>query len=264
MTWTQVAQYIVLIIAYLVPVIWLSMNQTGIPVPQAAYGYTLAKVTAKENQLLNDAKELEVREIFLQRSLEAKAKLSNVPAAMMADRALAKKRLDELRSTNASIRELRAAEIALTALPRDTAQATAAYTAAQVSYAARAQSPTPQAQAFAGETGADQDVARKNFLALVFCLMIGTAALPHILTRYYTTPTVREARESVSWSIFFIFCCTSPPLPWPCWQSLKSTRCPSTQPLTTCQSGLAGGARLTKRWSQPLMSTRTACCSLQN
>ena len=204
-TWTQVAQYIVLIIAYLVPVIWLSVKQTGIPAPQAVYGYTLEKVSAKEKQLLNDPKELEVREIFLARSQEARAKLNDVPAAMLADRAVAKKRLDELKSTNASIREIRAAETALTALPRDVAHARAAYTAAQVSYAARAQAATPHAQAFPGETSADQQVARKNFLALVFCLMIGTAALPHILTRYYTTPTVRAARESVSWSIFFIF-----------------------------------------------------------
>jgi cation/acetate symporter len=44
-----------------------------------------------------------------------------------------------------------------------------------------------------------------NFFALVFCLMVGTAALPHILMRYFTTPSVREARNSVAWSLFFIF-----------------------------------------------------------
>ena len=44
-----------------------------------------------------------------------------------------------------------------------------------------------------------------NFLALTFCLMVGTAGLPHILTRYYTTPSVRQARQSVAWSLFFIF-----------------------------------------------------------
>ncbi len=48
-------------------------------------------------------------------------------------------------------------------------------------------------------------VAKKNFLALVFCLMVGTAALPHILMRFYTTPSVKEARRSVFWSLFFIF-----------------------------------------------------------
>jgi cation/acetate symporter len=36
-------------------------------------------------------------------------------------------------------------------------------------------------------------------------MMIGTAALPHILMRYYTTPSVRQARQSVFWSLFFIF-----------------------------------------------------------
>ncbi len=35
--------------------------------------------------------------------------------------------------------------------------------------------------------------------------MVGTAALPHILMRYYTTPSVKEARSSVTWSLFFIF-----------------------------------------------------------
>jgi cation/acetate symporter len=36
-------------------------------------------------------------------------------------------------------------------------------------------------------------------------MMAGTASLPHILMRYFTTPTVRSARRSVSWSLFFIF-----------------------------------------------------------
>jgi cation/acetate symporter len=64
--------------------------------------------------------------------------------------------------------------------------------------------------AFAGDPNGDEKAqkayneSRRNFLALVFCLMVGTAALPHILMRYYTTPSVKEARESVTWSLFFI------------------------------------------------------------
>ena len=42
-TWTQVAQYIILIIAYMIPVVWLSVKQTGVPVPQAIYGYPAAR-----------------------------------------------------------------------------------------------------------------------------------------------------------------------------------------------------------------------------
>ncbi len=44
-----------------------------------------------------------------------------------------------------------------------------------------------------------------NFFALVFCLMVGTASLPHVLMRYFTTPSVREARSSVAWTLLFIF-----------------------------------------------------------
>ena len=40
-TWTQVAQYIILIMAYMMPVVWLSVKQTGVPMPQAIYGYQL-------------------------------------------------------------------------------------------------------------------------------------------------------------------------------------------------------------------------------
>jgi cation/acetate symporter len=62
------------------------------------------------------------------------------------------------------------------------------------------------------------DESRRNFLALIFCLMVGTAALPHILMRYYTTPSVKEAPQSVTWSLFFIFLLyfTAPAL-WRCW-----------------------------------------------
>ncbi|HLQ31126.1 MAG TPA: VC_2705 family sodium/solute symporter, partial [Chloroflexota bacterium] len=47
--------------------------------------------------------------------------------------------------------------------------------------------------------------ARLNFIGIVFCMMFGTAALPHILMRYYTTPSVQEARTSVFWSLVCIF-----------------------------------------------------------
>ena len=49
-TWTQVAQYIILIVAYMIPVVWLAVKQTGVPIPQAVYGYQLEKVTALESQ----------------------------------------------------------------------------------------------------------------------------------------------------------------------------------------------------------------------
>ena len=43
-----------------------------------------------------------------------------------------------------------------------------------------------------------------NFLALTLMLMLGTAGLPHVIMRFYTTPTVREVRTSAVWALFFI------------------------------------------------------------
>ncbi len=53
-TWTQVAQYIILIIAYMIPVVWLSVKITGIPIPQIVYGGVLERVTALEKKLTID------------------------------------------------------------------------------------------------------------------------------------------------------------------------------------------------------------------
>ncbi|MBT9171604.1 MAG: Cation/acetate symporter ActP [Actinobacteria bacterium] len=63
-TWTQVAQYIVLIVAYLVPSVALSYNITGNPVPFVSYGQVMAKNTEKEKAIFNDPKELEVKELY--------------------------------------------------------------------------------------------------------------------------------------------------------------------------------------------------------
>ena len=213
-TWTQVAQYIILIIAYMIPVVWLSVKQTGVPIPQAIYGYQLEKVTAKEAELIKDPKELEVRAIFKQRADAADAKLKNVPAAMAADKAAAEKTLADLKAANGSKAAIDAATRAVSALPATEAAARAKYTADRNANNARtaplAGMPRHAAQ-FAGDPNGDAkaqvayDTSRRNFLALIFCLMIGTAALPHILMRYYTTPSVKQARESVTWSLFFIF-----------------------------------------------------------
>ena len=117
-TWTQVAQYIVLIIAYLIPVVILSTQKTGIPLPQFVYGQILQEITTLER--------------------------------------------------------------------------TAAYIAPFVGEAK-------------GHTTPFWFRDPLNFFGLIFCLMVGTASLPHVIMRFFTTPSVREARKSVGWSLLFIF-----------------------------------------------------------
>lgn len=43
-----------------------------------------------------------------------------------------------------------------------------------------------------------------QWCALCFTLMVGTAGMPHVLSRFYTAPNIRDARWSVVWGIFFI------------------------------------------------------------
>lgn len=118
-TWTQVAQYIVLIIAYLVPIIILSTQKYGIPIPELTYGQAIQDITAREQQMLQTGL-----------------------------------------ATTAALK--------------------------------------PHVQPFLS-------YSPLNFFGIIFCMMVGTASLPHILMRYFTTPSVREARQSVAWSLFFIF-----------------------------------------------------------
>ena len=118
-TWTQVAQYIVLIIAYLLPVVIMSAQRTGIPIPQLMYGEALQNIAALEQGMIDTG---------------------------LATADTIQRHLQPFSSTDPL-----------------------------------------------------------NFFALIFCLMIGTASLPHVLMRYFTTPSVREARKSVGWSLLFIF-----------------------------------------------------------
>ncbi|HEY6513930.1 MAG TPA: sodium:solute symporter family protein [Burkholderiaceae bacterium] len=213
-TWTQVAQYIILIIAYLTPVIWLAVKQTGVPIPQAVYGMQLQSISATEKKLIDDPKEKEVIAAFKAQADSFDAKLKDPGAALEADKAAAEKKLADLKAANGPVTEIQAAEKALAGLPKNVDDAKKAWTAARAANAARAVplgGMPPHAQIFAGNPNGDDkakaafDTSRRNFLALIFCLMVGTAALPHILMRYYTTPSVKEARQSVTWSLFFIF-----------------------------------------------------------
>jgi cation/acetate symporter len=126
-TWTQVAQYIVLIIAYLTPVIWMSNKQGFGIIPHFSYGEAVARI-----------QELEPL-IGLGTAAIDKAPFGGVGILK-----------------------------------------------------------TPH---FAPAGGMDS----WKFITLAACMMMGTASLPHILMRYFTTPSVRDARRSVAWSLLFIF-----------------------------------------------------------
>ncbi len=166
-TWTQVAQYIILITSYLVPVVVLSWQLFSNPIPQLAYGKVLQMNNQSALAITRDPQEKATREIWKAEAAAAEAKLKD-PATPEAEKTK--------------------------------------LAAAQKTAATQAKAPAASDDAKVGNyLTVPKGKGMWNFLALTFCLMVGTAGLPHILARYYTTPSVREARTSVGWSLFFIF-----------------------------------------------------------
>ncbi|MEF7615995.1 VC_2705 family sodium/solute symporter [Aquincola sp. MAHUQ-54] len=208
-TWTQVAQYIVLLIAFLLPLVWLSVKQSGNFLPQLTYDEQLQQVTRMEEHLRNDAAEQRAQAALERRAIAAQQKLADVPAAMAEDARVQAERIQALKAEDAPLRRIQQAERQLALAPSTEDEARTAYERDRDQSTQQARplgGMAPQAEPFAaGAPGEALDRnARRNFLALVFCLMVGTAAMPHVLTRYYTTPSVAQARNSVGWSLLFI------------------------------------------------------------
>ena len=212
-TWTQVAQYIMLLLAFMIPVSWLAYKQLGTPLAPLVYGQQLAHIEAIEKKLINDPAEIEVRQEFARRAQVFEARLQNVERSMVDLRQELEEKIRLLKAQSADYAAIAQARRELLAVPRDAASAREQWTRAMHENRERAKplgGMPAHAQAFAGNPeGSPEEVklfgeSRLNFLALVFCLMVGTAGLPHLLTRFYTVPSVAEARTSVAWSLFFI------------------------------------------------------------
>jgi len=212
-TWTQVAQYIILLIAFLIPVSWLAYKQLGTPWAPVAYGSQLTKIAELEQKLIADPKEVAVRKIYLHRAEAFKARLQNVALSLENERQVLEKRVTDLKLNNADFSVIALARRELLALPKNEAAARELWQKAMLENLERAKplgGMPLHSQPFQGDPDGsvqEKDIfnqSRINFVALIFCLMLGTAGLPHLLTRFYTVANESEARSSVAWSLFFI------------------------------------------------------------
>jgi cation/acetate symporter len=210
-TWTQVAQYVVLLLAFLIPVSWLAYKQLGTPLAPLAYGAQLPKIAELEEALIASPAEQQVRAVFAARAQELAQRLQDPATARRASARL-DARLRALKEHGAELSQLMQARRELAALPRDAEAARESWTrhaggAGARPATGRPAAPGPGLCRRPDGTPAEQaafDGSRLNFLALMFCLMVGTASLPHLLTRFYTTRTVADTRRSVAWSLVFI------------------------------------------------------------
>ncbi len=190
-TWTQVAQYVVLLLAFLIPVSWLAYKQLGNPMAPAVYGEQISKIAELETQLLDSAAEHQVVQAYLRRAKEMEARLQDVEGALERERELGRERIRQLRAQNADVGLIVSASRELAALPRDAASARERWTREMHENYERAKplgGLPPHSQAYAGDPNGtpeeqrEYELARRNFLALMFCLMVA----------------------SVAWSLFFI------------------------------------------------------------
>ncbi|RYF71098.1 MAG: hypothetical protein EOO22_13155 [Comamonadaceae bacterium] len=97
-TWTQVAQYIILLLAFLIPVSWLAYKQLGNPLAPLVYGAQLQKISELESKLAQDPAEKEVAAIFLKRAHEYERRLQDVAGALQSERSAAQERIRRLKS----------------------------------------------------------------------------------------------------------------------------------------------------------------------
>lgn len=212
-TWTQVAQYVVMLLAFMIPVSWLAYKQLGTPWAPVAYTQQLGRIAELEQRLLASEAEQSVVEAYRTRAQVLEAKLRDVPNVLAAERQALSEHIRELRNSSGNIGAIMAASRELAAMPRDEAAARERWTRElrETHERAKPLGGIPlHSQPFAGDphgTPEERETyedSRRNFLALMFCLMAGTAGLPHLLTRFYTAPSVSGARASVAWSLFFI------------------------------------------------------------
>jgi len=203
-TWTQVGQYIIMLVAYLVPVVWLSVKHAQTPVPQVAATRMLPTIDLLNNEVLRDPGEIEVRALWAARADAMQARLDALPQSWATERAKMRTELHVLQAQRSSWVDIRILERELANYPENALAARDQWIKARNTYRARAAPPTAQGPPFPSADSEARALQQRNFLALAFCLMLGTAGMPHILMRSYTTRSVSGARRSVFWCLFFI------------------------------------------------------------
>jgi cation/acetate symporter len=165
-TWTQVAQYIILIIAYMMPVVWLSVKQTGVPDPAghlrlpAAEGDRTEQEADRRPEGEGSHRRVQGARRRVRRQAEGRAQ-----AALAADKAAAEKKVADLKATNAPGRELQAAEKALAAVPKDETDAKAAWAKAKGRQRRACQAAgrhATHAAQFAGDPNGDEKASRPS------------------------------------------------------------------------------------------------------
>jgi cation/acetate symporter len=205
-TWTAVAQYIVMILAILISVGAL-MAYTGKSSderfvdggPRNFPEY----VRAQERKFFADPAEAEVRSAYLREVDRYQLLIDTLPSSWAEGYEARRKNLELTRYDGSTFQEIKAAERVLTNYPRDPQQAKRIWSQEKQRYLEKVKASVPHFGSVQDDSGLSNNKAMFSFLAVAFTLMCGTVALPHLITRFFTTPNASQTR----WSVVFALAC---------------------------------------------------------
>jgi cation/acetate symporter len=203
-TWTQVAQYIIFMIALLLPLSMISYKKHNSIFPQVMYGQVLQEIEFHEKDFEVTAEENKVRNYYLKQAVLLEKKINALPDSYFEGKKEAEKKLQEARSSQIPLKELKAIEKRFNDFPKNPASAYELWQSQKKEAQLKSQTAIPSMDPGSSKGVGDSSLDNLNFILLIFCLMFGTASLPHILTRYYTTTSVSATRYSVFWTLLFV------------------------------------------------------------
>jgi cation/acetate symporter len=203
-TWTQVAQYIIFMIALLLPLSMISYKKHNSIFPQAMYGQVLQEIEFHEKDFEVTAEENKVRNYYLKQAMVLEKKINALPDSYFEGKKEAEKNLQEARSSQIPLKELKAIEKRFNDFPKNPASAYELWQSQKKEAQLKSQTAIPSMDPGSSKGVGDSSLDNLNFILLIFCLMFGTASLPHILTRFYTTTSVSATRYSVFWTLVFV------------------------------------------------------------
>ncbi len=199
-TWTQVAQCVIIVVSMVVLAMAVSFKTHGHPFVSLAAVQSLSGIQARAQQIQQDPAELATRDVISLRISQLDVKISDPLYARELERQTIANQVARAKTENASFREIQKLEASPALRDGPVDSLVNAWQAERELLSQSIHRPVGfQAPYLIG-----WNAGWYNTLALIFCLVLGTAALPHILVRSFTTPTPIEARRSVVWALFFI------------------------------------------------------------
>jgi cation/acetate symporter len=199
-TWTAVAQYIVMIVAMMVSVVALiGFTGQGSSERYVDGGPTSFPeyVRAQERKFFSDPAEAEVRSVYLREADRYQLLIDTLPSSWAEGYEARRKNLELARYDGSTFQEIKAAERVLTGFPKDPQDAKRRWSREKQRYLDKVKASVPHFGSVKDDSGLANRSSLVSFLAVTFTLMCGTVALPHIIMRFYTTPSASQTRWSV-------------------------------------------------------------------